>query len=211
MRMTCSWLWRGIDITDRVNAEKELTDYKNHLEETIKQRNAQLIEAEVQARRGFENEKILRQRLQEQIDERTHFVRALVHELKTPLTPLLSASEYLTGYLKEDIPRQFAQNIYDGGKKLEKRVDEMMDITRGELGMLQLNLEIDSLQQIIEDTIKYYEPQTAKKGLSINFMPIDRIPPLKIDSEKSSRLYLTFWTMLPVFLKKGEKSQLPPD
>jgi PAS domain S-box-containing protein len=193
----------GIDIPDRVNAEKELMDYKNHLEEIIKQRNAQLIEAEAHARQSFENEKLLRQRLQEQIDERTQFTRALVHELKTPLTPLLSASEYLAGYLKEDIPQQFAQNIYDGAKKLEKRVEEMMDITRGELGMLQLTFEIDNLQQIIEDTVKYYTPQTAKKEQAIKLIPFNEIPPLKIDSGKIQQVIINLLDNASRFSKRG--------
>jgi len=48
--------------------------------------------------RLYEHEKDLRQELEEEIYKRTEFSRALVHELKTPITPVLASSDLL-GYV----------------------------------------------------------------------------------------------------------------
>ncbi len=193
----------GIDITDRIKAETELLEYKDQLEQIISERTAKLSEAEAKAKQALENEIVLRHNLQEQIEERTQFTRALVHELKTPLTPLLSASEYLAGHLKEETSREFAQNIYNGAKRLENRIGEMMDVARGELGLLQLNIEEGNLLQIIEDAVKYYMPQALKKDQLITITPTGDNPSIKIDKDKIHQVIINLLDNASRYTKMG--------
>ena len=66
------------------------------------------------------------------------FTRALVHELKTPLTPLLGASDLLNNNLKEEPWSSLARQAYKGATDLNKRIDELFDLTRSEIGILKL-------------------------------------------------------------------------
>jgi PAS domain S-box-containing protein len=68
-----------IDISARKKAENELVEYKDHLEDMVMKRTNEL--------------EISHAQLEEQISQRIEFTRALVHELKTPLTPMRAASE----------------------------------------------------------------------------------------------------------------------
>jgi PAS domain S-box-containing protein len=88
---------------------------------------------------AYEKERRLREELQIEVQRRVEFTRALVHELKTPLTPIMSSSDLLVSGLKEEPWLSVAQNIQRGAINLNKRIGELLDLARGEIGMLRLN------------------------------------------------------------------------
>jgi len=96
---------------------------------------------------AYEKERRLRQELQLEVQRRVEFTRALVHELKTPLTPIMSSSDLLVSGLKEEPWLSVAQNIQRGAINLNKRIGELLDLARGEIGMLRLNPKrVDTLR-----------------------------------------------------------------
>jgi PAS domain S-box-containing protein len=103
----------------------------------------------------YEQERRLRKELEAEVERRIEFTRALVHELKTPLTPVLSSSELLVSELHEEPWVSVARNIHRGAANLSNRIDELLDLARGEIGILKVNPKsIDALpllQGIAED------------------------------------------------------------
>jgi PAS domain S-box-containing protein len=95
--------------------------------------------AEEKLEEAYEKERRLRHELQIEVQRRVEFTRALVHELKTPLTPIMSSSDLLVSGLKEEPWLSVAQNIQRGAINLNKRIGELLDLARGEIGMLKLN------------------------------------------------------------------------
>jgi PAS domain S-box-containing protein len=95
--------------------------------------------AQAKLEEAYEKERRLRQELQVEVQRRVEFTRALVHELKTPLTPIMSSSDLLVSGLKEEPWLSVAQNIQRGAINLNKRIGELLDLARGEIGMLRLN------------------------------------------------------------------------
>jgi PAS domain S-box-containing protein len=87
---------------------------------------------------AYEKERRLRQELEEEVQRRVEFTRALVHELKTPLTPIMSSGELLVSELREEPWLSVAKNILRGAANLNRRIDELLDLARGEIGMLRL-------------------------------------------------------------------------
>ncbi|NLE08390.1 MAG: PAS domain-containing sensor histidine kinase [Dehalococcoidales bacterium] len=104
----------------------------------------------------YEKESTLRQELEEEIEKRVTFTRMLIHELKTPLTPMIAASDIITESVPEGPLRRAARSIYNGSQMLSRRIDTLIDAAKGELGMLQMNLEsinpLDTLKSVAEDT-----------------------------------------------------------
>ncbi len=88
---------------------------------------------------AYEKERRLRQELEIEVQRRVEFTRALVHELKTPLTPIMSSSDLLVSSLTEEPWLSVAQNIQRGAINLNRRIGELLDLARGEIGMLKLN------------------------------------------------------------------------
>ncbi|MFQ5996799.1 MAG: ATP-binding protein [Dehalococcoidales bacterium] len=111
--------------------------------------------AEEKLQELYSKEKDLRQELEEEISKRIEFTRALVHELKTPITPVLASSELLLQKLEDKPLLNLAENISQGASNLNQRIDELLDLARGEIGMLQLNAEpidpLPLLQRIVNE------------------------------------------------------------
>jgi PAS domain S-box-containing protein len=87
---------------------------------------------------AYGKEREAREELEDEIKRRVEFTRALVHELKTPLTPIMSSSELLVSGLKEEPWLSVARNIQRGAANLNRRIDELLDMARGEVGLLRL-------------------------------------------------------------------------
>lgn len=90
--------------------------------------------------RRYERERDLREQVEAEIKKRIEFTRALVHELKTPITPVMAASELLLEEIGEGPLRALAENIERGAAHLNLRIDELLDMARGEIGTLQVEL-----------------------------------------------------------------------
>jgi PAS domain S-box-containing protein len=101
---------------------------------------------------SFEKERRLRQELELEVQRRVEFTRALVHELKTPLTPIMSSSDLLVSGLKEEPWLSVAQNIQRGAINLNKRIGELLDLARGEIGMLRLNPKRVDILKLLKNT-----------------------------------------------------------
>ncbi|MDD5037997.1 MAG: CHASE4 domain-containing protein [Dehalococcoidales bacterium] len=89
----------------------------------------------------YEQEKTLRKQLEEEIRKRVEFTRALVHELKTPITPVLAAVDLLLEEVQGERLTRLVQSINRSASHLNQRIDELLDIARGETNMLWLDLK----------------------------------------------------------------------
>lgn len=94
--------------------------------------------SETELQKLFHEEQKLRHSLEEEIHKRSAFFRALVHELKTPLTPIIASSESVIEVATDTIGKKLGQSILNGALRLNHRVDELLDISRGEMGILQV-------------------------------------------------------------------------
>lgn len=115
----------------------------------------------------YEQERDLRQRLEEEIRKRTEFTRALVHELKTPITPVLAATELLLEEIKDERSLKLVQSIDRSASNLNRRIDELMDLIRGETGMLPLNLMSVDAVSLLRDIGHEMIPVALRDGYSL--------------------------------------------
>jgi len=116
----------------------------------------------------------LNKRLQEQIDQKIQFTRTLVHELKTPLTPMIGASEMLLDKTKDDeVLSRIAVNINRGAHNLNRRISDLTDLAKGEIGILNIEYKPFNFLQMIEDLVDYVKLSAERNNQSI----LVKIPP----------------------------------
>jgi len=121
----------------------------------------------------YEKERKLRRQLEEEMKKRIEFTRALAHELKTPLTPVVMSSELLTTELKDETLLRVARNIHRGASNLNSRIDELLDLARGEMGMLQLKPESVDVLQLLREVVEDVAPVPRSRGQSL----VSKLPP----------------------------------
>lgn len=115
----------------------------------------------------YKHEKDLRQQLEEEIQKRVEFTRALIHELRTPITPVLAATELLLDEIKDERSLRLVQSIDRSASNLNRRIDELIDLIRGETDMLRLNLTSVDVVSLLRDISHDVMPVALRDGYSL--------------------------------------------
>ncbi len=125
---------------------------------------------------AYEKERRLRQELQIEVQRRVEFTRALVHELKTPLTPIMSSSDLLVSGLTEEPWLSVAQNIQRGAINLNQRIGELLDLARGEIGMLRLNPKRVDILKLLQHVGSEMSVVASSNGQTLKVELPDSLP-----------------------------------
>jgi PAS domain S-box-containing protein len=124
----------------------------------------------------YAKEKALRTALEKEINKRANFFHALVHELKTPLTPIMVSSETLKDLAPNVTFSNLAGNVYNSALRLNNRIDALLDISRCELGLMKLNLDKVDITLLLKDIVNYVTPQIAQNRQSLISDIPDNLP-----------------------------------
>jgi len=160
-----------IDLTDLKEKERKLQEYRDHLEELVSTRTEELTASQ--------------RKLQKELEQRALFTHALVHELNTPLTPMLGAGEILADNIKDEPYAGFARNLNQGILRLHQRVNELLDLARGEVGMLKLDIEEVNPAEVVNEAINYMKIDAEKYGHELMLeIGSESLPPIKADRKR---------------------------
>jgi two-component system, OmpR family, phosphate regulon sensor histidine kinase PhoR len=98
-------------------------------------------------------------------DVRRDFVANASHELKTPLTAIRGFSETLLDpELPPELRRQFADTVKTNADRLQRIVDDLLDLSRLESGGWRVEPEIVSVAEIAEDAWSGFRDRAERKG-----------------------------------------------
>ena len=164
--------------------------------------------AEEKLQELYNEEKDLRQELEEEISKRVEFTRALVHELKTPITPVMASSELLLQKLKGKPLLDLAENINQGAYNLNQRIDELLDLARGEIGMLQLNPEPVDLLPLLQRIANEEMSVALHNKQSLNVELPSSLPTVWADEVRFRQVVLNLMNNALKFTPAGGKITL---
>ena len=99
--------------------------------------------------------------------QQRQFLSDASHELKTPLTVILSNAEMLESTLLEDRPARWADNIRSEARRMKQLVEEMLTLARADSMTAAAVLGDVSLSEAAEDCVLAFEPVAfeAEKAL----------------------------------------------
>ncbi|NOR70770.1 MAG: PAS domain S-box protein [Methylomarinum sp.] len=102
---------------------------------------------------------------------KSHFLSNMSHELRTPLNSIIGFSQLLE--LDEDDPLSDAQResielIHKGGQHLLGLINDILDLSIIESGMINLSLEPVSLDDVVVELIPFVREIAKKRGIDIS-------------------------------------------
>ena len=156
----------------------------------------------------YEQERKLREQLQAEAQTRIEFTRALVHELKTPLTPVLASSELLATELHEEPWLSIARNIYRGATNLNRRIDELLDLARVEIGILQVNFKGLDPQILLQGIAGEMTAMLSTNGQSLAVALDSPLPLIWADEERLRQVLLNLMVNASKFSPEGTRITL---
>ncbi len=109
-------------------------------------------------------------------NQQKQFVADASHELKTPLTVILTNAELLqTPQLSEDSRGQFADNILAMSHQMRGLVEGLLELARVDNGTLKTHFAQLDLSQLVQDTILPFEPLYFEEGLELRLYIEDQV------------------------------------
>jgi signal transduction histidine kinase len=102
---------------------------------------------------------------------KTVFLSHMSHELRTPLTAVLGYAEIMDIEAAGPLPPAYAEyvdNIVVSGRHLLSIIDEVLDISRIELGSYRIEPANLDLAAIAAECVAMMRPQCAAKGIAVS-------------------------------------------
>ncbi len=101
-------------------------------------------------------------------DQQKQFVSDASHELKTPLTVILTNAEMLqSSDFDESMKSQFSENILAMSTQMRSLVENLLDLARADNGSAKKAFERVDYSKLIEDCILPFEPLFYEADMSI--------------------------------------------
>jgi len=99
---------------------------------------------------------------------KSEFLASMSHEIRTPMNSILGFSQLLQADSKHPLSSeqgQYVQFIIDSGAHLLDLINDVLDMSKIESGLLELNLQTISLSKFIDDICNMFKLRCIKKGL----------------------------------------------
>ncbi len=166
------------EISKRVQSDKMIKQYQDHLEELVDLRTEDLQKAKLEAERANR--------------EKSEFLANISHELRTPMHAIL-------GFTRLSIDRfeslssekhfEFLNKVLNSGQGLLRLLNDLLDLAKLEEKKVEYILTNVSLSYLVKLVISDFEALFKAKSIKIDFQPPELEDVVNIDQEKIMQVF----------------------
>lgn len=188
-----SYTWIYADISERVHAQRELDNYRQHLEELVATRTAELALAKDQAEAASR--------------AKGEFLANMSHEIRSPMNAVLGMAHLALRSELTTQQRDYIEKIRISGEHLLGIINDVLDMSKIEAGKLQLDNVDFELAAVFANVETLVSDRIVAKGLrySASIDPALNVP-LTGDALRLSQILLNFVSNAIKFTDVGEVS-----
>ena len=180
-----------VDISQRKQIEAELKKYRDHLEELVAQRTAELVAATDAAESANR--------------AKSTFLANMSHEIRTPMNAIIGLTHLLRKELADPKTRDKLAKINEAAQHLLGILNNILDISKIESGRLSIEESEFSPVRIVDSTLTMLGDRAAAKGLRLSGTVAPSVPSgLVGDSLRLSQILLNLVGNAVKFSERGE-------
>jgi signal transduction histidine kinase len=118
------------------------------------------------------------------------FINLAAHELRTPIQPILGLTEIVSSKIKDTEQRELLDAVTRNAKRLQRLVDDIIDVTKIESQLLKLNKEELDLNHVITNIIDDYNTiiVSGNHKVKLYFNPFKETLLIEADKERISEV-----------------------
>jgi signal transduction histidine kinase/ActR/RegA family two-component response regulator len=151
------------DVTQRKRAETELAEYRQHLEELVASRTAELSESKQAAEAANV--------------AKSTFLANMSHEIRTPMNGILGIAYLMRRGGVSDEQARKLDKMTASAKHLLSIINDVLDLSKIEAGKVALEAHDFARDVLLQDLLSVVEDDIRGKGLALE-VDLDGLPPL---------------------------------
>ena len=171
------------------------------------------LEEKVQARTEelrHQQEQLQEVNLQLEIANRhkSEFLANMSHELRTPLNAIIGFSEVLLDKLFGDLngkQAEYLDDILSSGRYLLSLINDILDLSKVEAGMLELELGTFDFRQLLEGSLVMVKERALAHGMTLSLEIADDVDTLTGDERKVKQILFNLLSNAVKFTPDGGK------
>lgn len=109
--------------------------------------------------------------------EKSSFLATMSHEIRTPMNAILGFAELLRDRVTEDRDLRYVDSILAGGHSLLQLINDILDLSKVEAGMLELNPEPTDLRATAQFIRQLFSQLAVQRGLEFRVDVDEEVPP----------------------------------
>ncbi len=108
--------------------------------------------------------------------EKSAFLATMSHEIRTPMNAILGFAELLRDRLEDERELDYVDSILAGGRSLLQLINDILDLSKVEAGMLELNPEPTDLRSTAHFVRQMFHHLAAQRGIELRVEIDEEIP-----------------------------------
>ncbi|MEJ6006468.1 ATP-binding protein [Paucibacter sp. AS339] len=188
-----SVLWHGFltDISSQRRDALELLRYRNHLEELVEARTAELAEATKAAQAASL--------------AKSAFLANMSHEIRTPMNAIIGLTYLVQSDSTDPTQQQRLQKVADAAEHLLSVINKVLDFSKIEAGKLQLAHTEFTIIQVLDNISSMLAQRAAEKQLQVQLeVPQELGTQILLgDAQRISEILLNFGGNAVKFTEQG--------
>jgi PAS domain S-box-containing protein len=122
---------------------------------------------------------------------KSEFLATMSHELRTPLNAIIGFSEALKDELvgpMSDSQREYTGDIYTSGQHLLSLINDILDLSKVEAGMMTLEIEPSDLSELLSSSLSIVKETAMSQRVRLDLHMADGIGLLELDQRKTKQI-----------------------
>ncbi|HVK54293.1 MAG TPA: response regulator, partial [Burkholderiales bacterium] len=122
---------------------------------------------------------------------KSEFLATMSHELRTPLNAIIGFSEALKDGLMgsmSDIQQEYIGDIFTSGQHLLSLINDILDLSKVEAGMMTLDLEPVDLSSILSNSLSIVREKAAAQRISLELEIDEDLGIPQLDMRKTKQI-----------------------
>ncbi|UCV09714.1 ATP-binding protein [Dechloromonas denitrificans] len=178
------------DITERKRDEQELQEYREHLEDLVRQRTEELTEARDEAEAANRS--------------KTTFLANMSHELRTPLNAVIGFSQLMgKDPVLDPTQRRNVEIINNSGNHLLTLINDILELSKIESGKMEMAAEDVDLAALLEEIVGMMRLRAEQGGLALKLEMSDLPPSVVLDPVMLRQILLNLLSNAVKFTPAG--------
>ncbi|MEW5718507.1 MAG: ATP-binding protein [Chloroflexota bacterium] len=132
------------------------------------------------------------ERISNVMEDQRAFVADAAHELRTPLTTIRLRAEALSEGAKDDpqVATQFLDDITNETERLARLVDELLDLSRIETGLVAPRRETLALPEVARAVLVEMSERAAQANIALSMETTDALPSIQANPDQIRRVFI---------------------